>query len=94
VYNDIAKRKRFAADEMHHHLLKSLQMNQSANRYDFNKYFHGNLHMDNAKRTKLPPMCVKSGRIKGLVKRFKMNRMQFKEMASAGMLPGVRPYSW
>ncbi len=38
--------------------------------------------------------CLITGRQSGLVRYFRMNRMNFRELASFGDLPGIRKSSW
>ena len=38
--------------------------------------------------------CTITGRPKGYMRQFGLSRIQFREMASAGLLPGVKKASW
>lgn len=38
--------------------------------------------------------CKITGRPKGYMRQFGISRIQFREMASAGLIPGVRKASW
>lgn len=38
--------------------------------------------------------CKLTGRPKGYMRQFGISRIQFREMASAGLIPGVRKASW
>jgi small subunit ribosomal protein S14 len=38
--------------------------------------------------------CSITGRPKGYMRQFGISRIQFREMASAGLIPGVRKASW
>ena len=38
--------------------------------------------------------CKITGRPKGYMRRFGLSRIQFREMASAGLIPGVKKASW
>ena len=38
--------------------------------------------------------CSITGRPKGYIRQFGISRIQFREMASAGLIPGVRKASW
>ncbi|ONH64696.1 Ribosomal protein S14, mitochondrial [Cyberlindnera fabianii] len=44
--------------------------------------------------TAVKDRCVSSGHARGVIKQFRTNRYQFREMALAGELPGVRKGSW
>jgi len=38
--------------------------------------------------------CMITGRPKGYIRQFGLSRIQFREMASAGLIPGVKKASW
>lgn len=38
--------------------------------------------------------CMASGRRRGFLRRFKLSRIAFRELASRGMIPGVTKSSW
>ena len=38
--------------------------------------------------------CMITGRPKGYIRQFGISRIQFREMASAGLIPGVKKASW
>ncbi|NCT55490.1 type Z 30S ribosomal protein S14 [bacterium] len=40
------------------------------------------------------PRCQKCGRSRAYMRRFKLCRICFRELAHAGMLPGVKKSSW
>jgi small subunit ribosomal protein S14 len=44
--------------------------------------------------TRVVTRCQVCGRKKGYMKRFKLCRICFREMASKGLIPGVRKASW
>ena len=48
----------------------------------------------NASRVRLHNRCSITGRPKGFMRQFGISRMQFSEMASAGLIPGVKKASW
>ena len=47
-----------------------------------------------ASPTRLVNRCEVTGRRRAFIRRFKMSRLTFREMASAGMIPGVTKSSW
>ena len=47
-----------------------------------------------ASPTRLVNRCKVSGRRRSFLRRFEMSRITFREMASAGLLPGVTKSSW
>lgn len=48
----------------------------------------------NANPIRLHNRCKITGRPKGYMRFFGLSRIQFREMASAGLIPGVRKASW
>jgi small subunit ribosomal protein S14 len=48
----------------------------------------------NASPTRLVNRCEVSGRRRAFIRRFKMSRITFREMANMGMIPGVTKSSW
>ena len=48
----------------------------------------------NSNPIRLHNRCQLTGRPKGYMRQFGISRIQFREMASAGLLPGVKKASW
>ena len=48
----------------------------------------------NASPVRLHNRCKLTGRPKGYMRKFGLNRVTFREMASKGMIPGVTKASW
>ena len=48
----------------------------------------------NASPVRLHNRCSMTGRPKGYMRQFGISRIQFREMASAGLIPGVKKASW
>ena len=48
----------------------------------------------NANPIRLHNRCKMSGRPKGYMRQFGISRIQFREMASNGLIPGVKKASW
>ena len=48
----------------------------------------------NANPIRLHNRCKITGRPKGYIRQFDISRIQFREMASAGLIPGVKKASW
>ena len=48
----------------------------------------------NASPVRLHNRCKITGRPKGYVRQFGVSRIQLREMASAGLIPGLRKASW
>jgi len=47
-----------------------------------------------ASPTRLVNRCQESGRRRGFIRRFRLSRIAFRELASQGMIPGVTKSSW
>ena len=48
----------------------------------------------NASPVRLHNRCKLTGRPKGYMRQFGLSRITFREMASAGLIPGVKKASW
>ena len=48
----------------------------------------------NANPIRLQNRCKITGRPKGYIRLFGLSRIQFREMASSGLIPGVKKASW
>jgi small subunit ribosomal protein S14 len=48
----------------------------------------------NASPVRLHNRCKLTGRPKGYMRQFGISRIQFREMASKGLIPGVKTASW
>lgn len=48
----------------------------------------------NASPTRIVNRCQVSGRRRAFIRRFKVSRLVFRELASAGLIPGVTKSSW
>ena len=48
----------------------------------------------NANPIRLHNRCKMTGRPKGYIRQFGISRIQFREMASNGLIPGVKKASW
>ncbi len=48
----------------------------------------------NASPVRLHNRCCMTGRPKGFMRQFGISRIQFREMASKGLIPGVKKASW
>ena len=48
----------------------------------------------NANPIRLHNRCKITGRPKGYIRQFGISRIQFREMASQGLIPGIRKASW
>lgn len=48
----------------------------------------------NSSKIRLHNRCKLTGRPKGYMRQFGISRIQFREMASSGLIPGVKKASW
>ncbi len=48
----------------------------------------------NASPTRLRNRCQFTGRARGFLRKFKLSRLCFREMASQGLIPGIVKASW
>jgi len=48
----------------------------------------------NSSPTRMHNRCMLTGRPKGYMRQFGVSRIQFREMASAGLIPGIKKASW
>jgi len=48
----------------------------------------------NSSKVRLHNRCKLTGRPKGYMRQFGISRITFREMASAGLIPGVKKASW
>lgn len=48
----------------------------------------------NSNPNRLHNRCSITGRPKGYMRQFGISRIQFREMASSGLIPGIRKASW
>ena len=48
----------------------------------------------NSSKIRLRNRCLMTGRCRGYLRKFKMSRLCFREMASNGMIPGIVKASW
>ena len=48
----------------------------------------------NSSKVRLHNRCSLTGRPKGYMRQFGLSRITFREMASAGLIPGIKKASW
>ena len=48
----------------------------------------------NSSKVRLHNRCKMTGRPKGYIRQFGISRIQFREMASQGLIPGIKKASW
>jgi ribosomal protein S14 len=90
---DFYRRVNYNTKEIRLYLLKSIFYNRYLNSYIRLK---SSIILEklNGGSTKIKNRCILTGRGRGVLRDFKVFRMNFKELASKGLLPGVRKSSW
>jgi len=48
----------------------------------------------NSSKVRLRNRCAITGRCRGFLRKFKLSRLCFREMASIGLIPGIQKASW
>jgi len=48
----------------------------------------------NSSKIRLRNRCIRTGRCRGYLRKFKLSRLCFRELASSGYIPGVYKASW
>lgn len=92
---DSNKRQLVAKNELARLKYKSIIKNQSLPpgiRYKF--ILKLNKLSRNSSKTRIKNKCILTGRSRGVYSMFRLSRIKFRELASQGMLPGVKKASW
>ncbi len=95
LYKDLIRRTKIAKLELKKQNLKYLFKN---NQLPFNIRLDAQQKLNslprNASKVRIKNYCVVSGRSKGVYKSFRLSRIKFRELALAGLLPGIIKSSW
>ena len=95
LYKDLRNRKKVANLELKKQNLKYLFKN---NELPFNVRLEAQLKLNSLPRSassvRIKNFCVISGRSRGIYKSFRLSRIKFRELALAGLLPGIIKSSW
>ena len=92
---DSNKRQLVAKNELARLKYKSIIKNQNLPpgiRYKF--ILKLNKLSRNSSKTRIKNRCILTGRSRGIYSMFRLSRIKFRELASQGMLPGVKKASW
>ena len=77
---------------------RKAELKQLAKSDDYDVAYEANRALQklpkNASSVRLHNRCQLTGRPKGYIRQFGISRIQFREMASAGLIPGVKKASW
>jgi small subunit ribosomal protein S14 len=93
---DHARRQTAAAYEADRALYKAIVTDQSLPlgvRLQVGRLFETEVPRDSAP-TRLRNRCALTGRARGNFSHFRLSRIMFRQLASAGMLPGITKASW
>ncbi|MXX48904.1 MAG: 30S ribosomal protein S14 [Chloroflexi bacterium] len=94
VHRDLKRRKMHAKYKDRRTALKQ-QLKESNNpREKQNIQFQLQALPRNSSPTRLKNRCAVTGRPRAYMRKFGLSRITFREMASLGLLPGVRKSSW
>lgn len=92
---DFVKRQLVFKNELKRLQYKSVVKNQKLIKEIRYKYTTKlNTLTRNSSKTRVKNRCILSGRGKAVYQMFKLSRIKFRELASKGMLPGVKKASW
>ena len=92
---DFNKRQLVAKNELARLQYKSIIKNQSLPSEMRYKYILKlNKLSRNSSKTRIKNRCALTGRSRGVYSMFKLSRIKFRELASQGMVPGVKKASW
>ena len=95
VQKDLIKRQLVAKNELKRLEYKSIIKNQKLTKEIRYKYIIKlNKINKNSSKTRIKNRCILSGRGKAVYQMFKLSRIKFRELASQGMVPGVKKASW
>ena len=95
VKKDIKRRKLFFKYEKKKRLYKFLQQNSSLNsniRLHYSRQL--TLLPKNSSNTRIRNRCIITGRARSVYRDFQLTRMQLRNLASFGLLMGVKKSSW
>lgn len=92
---DARRRRLFSKVETRWVLLRSLFHNQSVS-FPFRQFLYEKfLHFPpNSSPTRIRNRCVVTGRAGSVLRRFRLSRITFRELALAGKLTGISKSSW
>jgi small subunit ribosomal protein S14 len=93
IVKDLNKRKKVLSIEKEVLLLKSIIYNRYLDKY-LRVKATVKLHRMNNCQTQIVNRCVITGRSGSVLRKFKLFRMTFKELASKGSIPGIKKSSW
>lgn len=96
IYRDLIRRQAVEQFEVDRTLYKAMVSDQSLPytvRQQVQRLFETELPKDSS-AVRVHNRCGLTGRPRGVLSFFRMSRIMFRNLASAGMLPGIKKASW
>lgn len=93
IKRDLKLRQKFANSEERYRSLRSLYVNSYIDS-EVREIARIDLQKISGLRTKIVNRCVLTGRSRGILRKFKVSRLTFKELASTGVIVGIKKSSW
>ena len=96
IYRDIIRRKAVEHFEVDRALYKAMVSDQTlpyTMRQQVQRLFETELPKDSS-AVRVKNRCGLTGRPRGVLADFRMSRIMFRQLASAGLLPGIKKASW
>lgn len=95
IEKDKKRRKLVQKYETRRLMLKVIERDESlSKRIRWQVIFHLSKIIRDSSKTRVRDRCVLTGRPRGTLRHFKLSRIKFRELASFGLLAGVRKASW
>lgn len=93
LFKDIKLRKRYYKFETILIILKALALN-SILPISIRQIIYELIFNLSVKSTRIRNRCLYTGRARGIMTEFKMSRIKFRNLADAGLIPGVKRATW
>jgi small subunit ribosomal protein S14 len=95
IIKDNKKRKLFYVHELKKRILKLLMVQQTIKSADKYKLMYLlNSYPRNSSFVRIRNRCILTGRGNGVLSFFRLSRIKFRDLASFGLLNGVKKSSW
>jgi len=95
IYSDKRKRQLYNKNELKRLICKIFLLNKNLpNELKTKRFQELSKLSRNSSITRIRNYCVLTGRTKGTLRKFKLSRISFRELASEGSLMGVFKSSW
>lgn len=94
---DYLRRQRYNTNELELLILKVIAYNKILpiqERKNYQKQLNIKSQTLDSRITRIKNRCLMTGRSKGIIKKYKISRIAFKQLANQGLIPGIRKSSW